>query len=610
MKRIWFILLFLFFIPIVDASDYTISNYDVYINVNDDNTYSVSEVITANFNVPKHGIYRTIPLRNEIYRADNTSDVTYAKILNVGVDTVFGISKDSDFYTIKIGSENSYVTGRQTYMINYTYDLFRSEKQKDFDEFYFNIIGDGWDTSIDKVNFTITMPKEFDHSKVGFSAGYLKTINSNNIEYRIDGNTIKGSYLTTLNANEALTIRVLLEPGYFKTRLNSEDLSIIVSIICLILAFVIWYFYGKDEKVIDTVEFYPPDNLNSLELGFCYRGKVRNKDVTSLLIYLANKGYVKINEINKTNPFSNNYSITKIKDYDGNNELEKIFMNGLFKGSKTTVTPSDLYDNFYITTNRLKNEVTSKKNKNLIFGKSSTKKAYIILFLIFVTYLFAVILPLAFDGNYMLSIIPLFLFLFYTPFYKAIFETKNLFLTIFILIHSSIFYMAIGGAILSKYSFLILNFIVAIICIVLMIFIYLLMPKRSKYGTEILGKIKGFKNFLETVNKEQLEKLVLENPQYFYDILPYTYVLDISDKWISKFENINLQAPDWYYGTSFEYMHFNHFISDTIKDTRSFTSFKSSGFSSGSSSGGSFSGGSSGGGVSGGGSGGGGGGSW
>ena len=29
-------------------------------------------------------------------------------------------------------------------------------------------------------------------------------------------------------------------------------------------------------------------------------------------------------------------------------------------------------------------------------------------------------------------------------------------------------------------------------------------------------------------------------PDYFYKILPYTYVLNISKKWISKFEDINM----------------------------------------------------------------------
>ena len=604
---IFFIILFCLFIPTVYAQDYTITNYDVYITVLENNTYNISEVITTNFEVKKHGIYRTIPLKNEIYRTDGSKDTTYAKVKNVGVDAPFGVSKDNNIYTIKIGSANEYVYGKQTYMINYTYDLYRSERQKDYDEFYFNIIGDDWDTSIDKVNFTITMPKDFDETKMGFSKGYTGTINSDNIEYQVEGTTIKGSYNKTLKANEALTIRIPLEEGYFKKKFHIEDLAIYISIVCLILTILLWYFYGKDNKAIETVEFYPPDNLNSLELAYAYRGRVRNKDVTSLLIYLANKGYVKITEIEKPGMFNKtDYIISKIKEYDGNNELEKIFLNGLFK-YKTTVSSSDLYDSFYVTTNRLKNKVTGKNNKNLIFGKASKKLANLILALIFLTYLVSFIIPLTINSQYILSIIPLFLLLFYTPFYKVMIETKNVFLSLFIIIHSSIFFSVIIGIIINEYSYLTLNFIGAIVCIILMLIFYSLMPKRTKYGTEILGKIKGFKNFLETVEKEQLEKLVNEKPTYFYDILPYTYVLDISDKWISKFESINLQAPEWYYGTNYEFNHFNDFISRTVNDTNSFAGSKSSS-SSFSSSGGSSS--SSGGGFSGGGSGGGGGGSW
>ena len=76
--------------------------------------------------------------------------------------------------------------------------------------------------------------------------------------------------------------------------------------------------------------------------------------------------------------------------------------------------------------------------------------------------------------------------------------------------------------------------------------LYILMRKRTKYGTEILGQIEGFRNFLENAEKEQLEALVEENPEYFYEILPYTYALGISKKWIKQFETIAIRPPNWY----------------------------------------------------------------
>ena len=70
------------------------------------------------------------------------------------------------------------------------------------------------------------------------------------------------------------------------------------------------------------------------------------------------------------------------------------------------------------------------------------------------------------------------------------------------------------------------------------------LSKRTKYGLEILGKIKGFKKFLETAEKGKLESLVSQNPSYFYDILPFMYVLGISNKWIEQIENITLKEEN------------------------------------------------------------------
>ena len=150
-------------------------------------------------------------------------------------------------------------------------------------------------------------------------------------------------------------------------------------------------------------------------------------------------------------------------------------------------------------------------------------------------------------------------------------------------------------------------YIVGLICIFGMMLCFRFLAQRTAYGNEILGKIKGFKNFLETAEKDRLEALVNENPTYFYDILPYTYVLGVSDTWIKKFETINLKAPTWYdSSTSFDMITFSSFMNNTMISAQSAMSSSSS---SSSSSGGS-SDGSSGGGSSGGGSGGGGGSSW
>ncbi len=76
------------------------------------------------------------------------------------------------------------------------------------------------------------------------------------------------------------------------------------------------------------------------------------------------------------------------------------------------------------------------------------------------------------------------------------------------------------------------------------------MRARTKRGAEILGKLLGLKEFIRLAELDRLQLLVEENPSYFYDVLPYAYVMGLSKKWAKKFENITMKTPDWYHGTT------------------------------------------------------------
>ena len=301
--------------------DYVIDSYNVNITVNENNTFDIEETITAYFNVSKHGIYRTIPLKNEITRLNGTTTKNKAKVTNLKVDKQFSTSKENGNLKIKIGSPSKTLKGSQKYIISYNYNIGK-DPIEEYDEFYYDIIGDNWDTVIGNVTFTITMPKEFDASKLGFSTGYKGSTNNDNIVYSVKDNVITGQYNDILSSKQALTIRIELPEGYFvnagfETELQTY-LLFIIPLFSLIIVFILWYKYGRDDEVVETIEFYPPEGFNSLEIGYLYKGKADNLDVTSLLIYLANKGYIKIEETEKKVLFTkvSDFKITKLKEYD------------------------------------------------------------------------------------------------------------------------------------------------------------------------------------------------------------------------------------------------------------------------------------------------------
>ena len=74
--------------------------------------------------------------------------------------------------------------------------------------------------------------------------------------------------------------------------------------------------------------------------------------------------------------------------------------------------------------------------------------------------------------------------------------------------------------------------------------------RRSRYGMDKYGQILGLVDFIKKVEKPRLEKLLDENPSYFYDVMPYAQVLGLSKAWANKFKDLEVGKPDWYVGRS------------------------------------------------------------
>ncbi|MGL4402634.1 MAG: DUF2207 family protein, partial [Fusobacteriaceae bacterium] len=102
----------------------------------------------------------------------------------------------------------------------------------------------------------------------------------------------------------------------------------------------------------------------------------------------------------------------------------------------------------------------------------------------------------------------------------------------------------VGGIIAMPFTFP-----VSIISIILLLIIGGRIKKRTDEYSKILGEVRGFKQFLLTAEKDKLEMLIDENPSYFYNILPYTLVLGVSDKWADKFRDLVKEPPVWYHST-------------------------------------------------------------
>lgn len=530
---------------------YRIEKYDVMIDVDEDNLLHIQENIDVNFNEARHGIFRNIPYNFNVYREDGSNAHAKIKISNIECSDDFELSREDGEYILQIGDADKAITGGHHYTISYDYNI-GMDLLDGADELYYNIIGDGWDAYIAGVTFTIHMPKEFDASKVGFSVGYYGSTGNDNVEYTVDGNTIKGLVNKRLSPNEAVTVRIELPDNYFYFDDAEQNVfiafMIILPILCMAAVFIIWAKFGKDKKIVEVVEFYPPENMSCVDVAYWYNGSVQGSDVVPLLFELANEGYISIIEDK-----DGSYKIKKLKNYSGKDSAKTIFMSGLFIHGDTTYEKR-LENEFYTYINRIADKYNTQEKRTKVFvGKS-----------LWLRIACWVIIAAA--------------------------------VALSTLTHSAAYSTDISNYVYFG------SFAVYLIAFVQSFFV----RRRTDEGHEILQKIKGFKLFLETAEKERLEQLVEQSPEYFYNILPYTYVLGVSSKWVKKFEKIAIEPPEWYYGSNpYNRMATLYFINRTFNSCNK--TMQSQPQSSGSAStGGNFGGG----GISGGGFGGGGGGSW
>lgn len=430
------------------------------------------------------------------------------------------------------------------------------------------------------------------------------------------------------NCCNAKTVSSFSNSNYGKYNYVIDNVSvfiIIVSLICVAISFIIWAKYGKDKKIEETLESYPPEGYNSAEIGFLYEGSASDKGVISLLIYLANKGYLQIEEIEENTLFSKSkdFRITKLKEYDGNNQYEKIFFKGLFKNGtagtvnmekareimqeaksygekisfqnalelstetgsvKKFITATNLYNSFYETLDRIKSNLNSEENIYKIFETTINEKGKLFVLMMIVIFTLITLRPImeySKDGSNAL-VIAVFSLIMFTAAFIILFsrdlvmyvngkrlttKRQKIFASILLLMIGLMGWLyAIFPCLLQNMAYLITYFI-GIACIGVVLMFLIIMPKRTTYGNEILEKIKGFRSFLETAEKPQLENLIIQNPEYFYNMLPYAYALGIFDVWINKFENISLEAPHWYkYQNNFSVYTFGTFMKSTMNE--------------------------------------------
>lgn len=491
----------LFFLVVALAfgdGGYVIDNYRINIDINDKNIYTVDESIDVKFLEPRRGIYRVLP---ELF---NGREI---KISNIQTNVQTYAKDEGNYIYLRMGDPKRYITGTKDYTIKYNYDMGWDRNTK-YDEVYYNLVGNDWDTDINRLEFSIKLPKSFDTSKVNFTMGAYGSVDRNGVVWKVEGDTITGYTTRVLGPKESVTIALPLPEGYFDVTNQKimyyalRGALYLLYLIVPLIAFALLKKYGERDSVVEVVEFYPPNAMTPTDVGYYIDGRVDAKDLTSLIFYWASKGYLEIDEIKKTGIFSKgSFEIVRLeKEFESTNEFEKYLFKSLFLygSSDKRVDIRDLKDVFYKHIQKAAEifEIDLAMGKRTLYTSKSLRV-----------------------GDGVKSLVVLIAAATFAYFYYfGTYDMTSVAISVGLGGLSALVTLSLGNRI----------------------------RKKTEYGNAVIGRVLGFKRFLVTTEKRKLEMLLEENPSYFYDILPYTIVLGVSGMWADKFKDLVTQPPTWY----------------------------------------------------------------
>ena len=593
------------------ASNFVIRDYDIKMVVNEDDTYDITETLDVEFTAPSHGIYVIIPLKTTLDRDGQVSQY-YADIKGFEMlsDQSVSVESGSDEFSAKIGDPDRYADTVTRYQYHYTYDT-KGDHFKGGDEVYYNLVGTGWEAqSIDHVSFEVVFPKDIDMSKVG-----IKTGSDIYVPFEaVDSRTIKGE--TDEYVMNGLTIRAVLPEGYF-TRQAKDPVALFYILIGVLAAlavagFMMWKRYGRDPVYPDTLEFYPPEGITAPEAAYLSKGSIAREDVISMLLTLADKGYLKIREFEEETGRKRKkvtrYEIIKLRDYDDDVIGERTFMDGLFANGDT-VNVKDLEDKFYKTVDEIEKEIKDKY-KDRLYDATAASKAKI-MYIAGWAGLAALLIVSRITGGsgfrvgsismILINLAPLlFTGVGFSMIAKAIRDKKRAASYLFGIIAAGV---GLVNAWVTEafYGWQTVPLFIGLALCLLLFIMGALCEKKTEFYAELQAKIKGYTDFLKTAEKDQMEELADRDPGYYYRNLAFAFALGVTAVYAQRFASIARKAPDWYdsyrYGTD-GYTTMN--MLDSINSMASSVSSSMSSSPSDGDSGGSFSGGGGGGGSGGG----------
>ena len=505
------------------ARSWKIARFDTTCTIGDDGSALIEEEIHPSFDGTYHGIDRYIPI--EYPGPDGTDYKLFLKVQSVtdegGQPIRFEQSTRSEsveggavhqFLALRI-----YAGGTDTERtIHITYRAANAVRFfKDYDEFYWNATGNDWQVPIDESAALVALP--------GAAAGGIKAqaftgpygsrgqeaithINGSSVSFEASGPLPPRSGLTL---DVSIPKGVLTEPSWFTRNVVwfiKGNPGVLLPVWAFAVMFGLWWWKGRDPDAgISVAPMYePPKDLTPAEAGTLLEDAVEARDITSTLVDLAVKGYIKIIETDQKVLFLHHkdYTLQLLKrhaqwEHLATHEIE--VLNNIFpEVTAEETTLSSLKERFYVALPSIRQEILDAlKTKNLYSVDPESAKGLALVGVL------VIVLP--FLWLQMTGVINLF----NSPSVLA------------------------AGVVLS---------------IVFVVLFGRKLAAKTVRGARARVECLGFREFMTRVDGDRIKRMP---PDTFEKFLPYAMAFGVEQHWAKAFEGLITEPPSWYVGSGY-----------------------------------------------------------
>jgi uncharacterized membrane protein YgcG len=507
-----------------DVNNFTITDFtanETLSRADPQGELHVIEHISVDFAGDNHGIERAIPTSYH----GNSLHFHLNKISSAsGAPVQVSTRRTNGNVVLRIGDPARTVTGPQEYTIDYTLQNVITF-YKDHDELYWDVNGDQWQQPTSQVRVTLLLPKGASQwsQPVCYAGNYGDQAQQCLIQ--TTGNRVQSS-ASLLSPKQTLTYVIGFQKGFFTPMSVWDKVADHIwtvmglagpPLLALAIGGTWWWKRGRDAKGRGTIvpEYTPPEGLTPLEAGTVVDFTADNRDLTATIIDLARRGYLRIIETKKDRKILKDalsYSIQLINpDAAALNNFEAGLMSALFVPYERDVTTELGTYNGSLSkaATQIRKDVSRALTKKGYFKTDPTRLAFPLLSLWLVVW-FGIVFA---SGAHVLGLWPI-----------------------------------VGGVIIGA--------------VIFGTFVHHLSARTAK-GVAAREQLLGLKMYMETAEKDRLEKLEGPNAAYasrtrepartvefFESLLPYAIVLGVETQWAAQFKGIYQSPPDWYAGNN------------------------------------------------------------